>query len=64
MKNKLNIDVNARVTVSDDMAERCLRLLEMWQEDNPDKCIEFTETRLEDDRFGVKLVAEFSICDR
>lgn len=64
MKNKLNIDVNARVTVSDDMAERCLRLLEMWQEDNPDKCIEFMETKLEDDRFGVKVVAEFSICER
>ena len=35
----LTIDVTARLTVSDDTAERCLRLLEMWQADNPDKQI-------------------------
>lgn len=36
----LTIDVTASLTVSDDMAERCLRLLEMWQADNPEKKIE------------------------
>lgn len=39
MAKELTIDVNARLTVSDEMASRCLRLLEMWQNDNPDKMI-------------------------
>lgn len=30
----LSIEVQARVVVTDEMAERCLRLLEMWQDDN------------------------------
>lgn len=29
----LLIEVQARVVVTDEMAERCLRLLEMWQDD-------------------------------
>ena len=33
------VNVAARITVSDEMAERCLRILEMWQDDNPDKMI-------------------------
>lgn len=37
---ELNVDVTARLTVSDETAERCLRLLEMWQADNPAKKIE------------------------
>lgn len=36
----LTINVTPRITVSDETAERCLRLLEMWQKDNPDKKIE------------------------
>ena len=32
---ELLIEVQARVVVTDEMAERCLRLLEMWQDDNP-----------------------------
>ena len=36
----LTVTVNANLTVSDETAERCLRLLEMWQNDNPDKRIE------------------------
>ena len=35
----LTVDITARVVVSDDTAQRCLRLLEMWQADNPDKVI-------------------------
>ena len=35
----LTINVNATLTVSDEMASRCLRLLEIWQNDNPDKMI-------------------------
>ena len=38
--NGLTIDVTTRLTVPDETIERCLRLLEMWQEDNPDKYIE------------------------
>lgn len=33
---EITIDVEANMTVSFKTAERCLRLLEMWQEDNPD----------------------------
>ncbi len=36
----LTINVTPRITVSDETAERCLRLLEMWQNDNPDKRIQ------------------------
>lgn len=62
MSNKdLNIEVNARITVSDAMAERCLRLLEMWQEDNPDKYIDKVETKVEDNRFGERTIVEYSI---
>lgn len=40
--SKFTITMNAALTVSDEMAERCLRLLEMWQSDNPHKRIEGT----------------------
>lgn len=36
---KITFKVAARLAVSDETAERCLRLLEMWQDDNPDKNI-------------------------
>ena len=36
----LTVTVNANLTVSDETAERCLRILEMWQSDNPDRKIE------------------------
>lgn len=36
----LTVTVNANITVTNETAERCLRLLEMWQADNPDKKIE------------------------
>ena len=36
----LTVTVNANLTVSDETAQRCIRLLEMWQADNPDKKIE------------------------
>lgn len=62
MSNRdLSIEVNARITVSDAMAERCLRLLEMWQEDNLDKYIDKVETKVEDNRFGERTIVEYSI---
>ena len=36
----LTVTVNANLTVSDEMAKRCLRLLEIWRSDNPDKKVE------------------------
>ena len=36
----LTIEVTAKLTVSDETARRCLKLLEMWQNDNPDKYIQ------------------------
>lgn len=37
--NDVRISVTANITVTDEMAERCLRLLEIWQDDNADKKI-------------------------
>lgn len=36
---ELNIDVTASLTVSEQTAERCLRILEMYLQDNPEKYI-------------------------
>ena len=35
----LTVEINATLTVSDATALRCLRILEIWQDDNPDKFI-------------------------
>ena len=37
--DKVTFEIAARLAVSDETAERCLRILEMWQDDNPDKAI-------------------------
>lgn len=36
-KNELTIDVNASLTVSDETADRCLALLEWWQNDHSEQ---------------------------
>lgn len=36
-RTDLTIDVEARITVSNEMADRCLALLEMWQKDHRDQ---------------------------
>lgn len=33
--DKLTVEVKANLTVSDETAKRCLKLLEMWWDDNP-----------------------------
>lgn len=33
-KNELTVEVSANLTVSDEMADRCLALLEWWQNDH------------------------------
>lgn len=57
--DRLTIDVNARISVPDETIDRCLRLLEMWQEDNPDKYIEGKELLTD---AGRKIV--YQICVR
>ena len=52
--NDVRISVTANITVSDEMAERCLQLLAMWQDDNSDKHIE--GKRLPDGRTVFKIV--------
>lgn len=42
-KKELTVDVEARLIVSRETAERCLRILEMWQEDHPQWFIEGTK---------------------
>ncbi len=59
MQNKWTIEVETKLTVSDESAERCLRILEMWQEDNPDKFIEGREVETET---GKKIL--YRICKR
>lgn len=38
----LEFTITSRIIVSDKTAERCMRLLEIWMDDNPDKLIECT----------------------
>ena len=52
-KTDLVVDVDARLTVSDETAERCLRLLEMWQDDNPGKMIQQERRRDGSTRFWI-----------
>jgi len=52
--NDVRICVTANITVTDEMAERCLRLLEIWQDDNADKKI--IGERLSDGRTVFRIV--------
>lgn len=38
-KNELKIDIHVNMSVSEEMAERCCRILEFYLDDNPDKKI-------------------------
>lgn len=55
----ITIDIDAKITVSDKSVERCLWLLEIWQEDNPDKFIEGREVETET---GRKIL--YRICEK
>lgn len=59
--NDVRINMTARITVSDEMAERCLRLLEMWQDDNADKKI--IGERLSDGRTVFRIVTREGFAD-
>lgn len=36
---EITVEVGIKMTVSDETVCRCLRILEMWQNDNPNKII-------------------------
>lgn len=38
--DELTVSVNVGLSVSDETAQACLKLIELWLNDNPDKCIE------------------------
>lgn len=42
-KGEITVEVEARITISMETAERCLRILEMWQDDHPQWFIEGTK---------------------
>ena len=54
MNGEVTIDVNAKLTIPDKTAKRCMAILEMWMDDNPDKnvvcdlvpCKDMTKHRL------------------
>lgn len=56
---ELLVEIKTALIVSDEMAERCLKLLEIWQTDNPDKYIEGKEILTDN---GRKIV--YRICVR
>lgn len=37
MPKEITVKVNTEISVSDETAECCLKLLEMWQRNNPEK---------------------------
>ena len=37
--NELSVTVKANMTIPDETAKRCMALLEMWMDDNPNKNI-------------------------
>lgn len=39
MAKATSIDVAVNVTIPDETVRRCLRILEMWMQDNPDSAI-------------------------
>ena len=55
----LSVTVNAKVSVPNETAERCMRLLEMWMDDNPDKTIICEQLAGED-----RVYHEMSIVDK
>ena len=57
--SNLSVTVNAKVSVPDETAERCMRLLEMWMDDNPDKTIICERLDGED-----RVLHQMSIVDR
>lgn len=36
---KVTVEVEAKIAITDETVERCLRLIEYWLNDNPDKAI-------------------------
>lgn len=54
---ELTVEVKAKLTVSDETAKRCLKLLEMWWDDNPDADI-LCDTTMQKDGISHKFRIE------
>lgn len=61
--SELTVEVNASLTVSDETVKRCLRLIEIWQEDNPNKMIVSECTPTPDGKYSCSFsIRETSEC--
>ena len=47
-RNSITVKVDCKIDVSDQTAESCLKLLEIWQENNPDKYIDIMRAKTEE----------------
>lgn len=64
---KMEVEVKAKITVPDSVIDQVLRLLEIWQEDNPDKRIESETIERSDGlktRYYIKHLTEVEKCDK
>lgn len=55
--DSVKVNVNCKVTISEETVERCLMLLEMYLNDNPGKVIRQNKTAT-DDGWSVSLTVE------
>lgn len=55
--DSVKVNVNCKVTISEDTVERCLMLIEMYLNDNPGKTIRQNKTET-DDGWSVSLNVE------
>ena len=46
--DSITVNVGCKIEVSDQTAEHCLKLLEIWQENNPDKYIDIMKAKTEE----------------
>ena len=46
--DSLAVKIGCKIEVSDQTAEHCLKLLEIWQENNPDKYIDIMKAKTEE----------------
>ena len=55
-----SIEIGIKVTIPDDTVNRCLRILEMWMDDHPDKDIVCDRVEQDDGTFKHELSIEES----
>ena len=62
--NSVKMDVDVDIKISDSTAEKCLRILELWQNDHPDKEIIGTKKQTEDGIRTEFCINNRSVCER